>query len=206
MEDTFRVFVIDDDPLVLRGLARVLRGNGFVVEAFASAAEFLARPLHDGPACVLLDLRMPGIDGLDVQDALTTRGVSFPIVFFSGHGDVPSAARAMRQGAVDFLVKPLDEAPLLDAVARARMRGTIAHERQQSERAALERLARLTPRERQVCEMVALGLLNKQIAYELGTVEKTIKVHRARVMRKLGVDSVAALVRLLAKLPREPDH
>ena len=201
MDARLRVFVIDDDALVVKSIERVLRQHGLDVEVFTSAITFLNRALYDGPACLLLDLRMPGIDGLDLQQTLLSRGVSWPIVFFSGQGDVSSATRAMREGAVDFLVKPVDEPQLLQAVERAGERAMALHERRRLERDAQERLARLTKREREVCELVARGLLNKQIAYELGTVEKTVKVHRGRMMRKLEVDSVAALVRLLSRLP-----
>jgi FixJ family two-component response regulator len=203
MDDKLRVFVIDDDPLVVRSIERVLRQHGYDVEVFTNATTFLARAPYDGPACLLLDLRMPGIDGLDLQQTLLSRGITWPIVFVSGQGDISSATRAMREGAIDFLVKPLDESQLLQAAARAGERAQALHERYRLERDARERLARLTKRERQVCELVARGLLNKQIAYELGTVEKTVKVHRGRVMKKLEVDSVAALVRLLARLPAD---
>src|SRR5262245_54291170 len=141
---------------------------------------------------------MPGLSGLDVQETLRRKGITLPIVFLSGHGDVPAAARAMREGAVDFLVKPVDESQLLDAIARAMARAQTDHPRRRRGQGTAGRLARLTRREREVCDLVARGLLNKQIAFELGTSEKTVKVHRGRVMHKLEVDSVAALVRLLA--------
>lgn len=201
MDERPRVFVIDDDPGVLRGVERLLRANGFLVETYTSPSAFLERPPNEGPACVLLDLRMPGLSGLEVQEALARKGTPISIVFLSGQGDVPSTARAMKEGAVDFLVKPVDEAQLVDAVARAcaRARDLLSERREQ--RATEERLARLTRREREVCDLVARGLLNKQIAWELGTSEKTVKVHRGRVMHKLEVDSVAALVRLLSHHP-----
>ncbi len=202
MEESLRVFAIDDDPIVLRSLERVLRSNGFPVEVFSSAAAFLERSPYDGVACVLLDLRMPGLDGLHAQEAMTSRGILHPIIFVSGQGDVPSAAQAMREGAVDFLIKPIDESGLLAAIRRAEARATASWRKRQSEHDAQERFARLTKREREVCNLVARGLLNKQIAYELGTGEKVVKVHRGRAMRKLEVDSVAALVRLFAALPR----
>jgi FixJ family two-component response regulator len=195
-----RVFVLDDDPHVLRALERFLRASGFVVEAFSSPSSFLARLPYDGTACVILDLQMPGLSGLDVQDAMGHESITMPIVFLSGKGDVPSTATAMRRGAVDFLVKPVNEAQLLDAVARALAQAVDWRERRRAELDATERLARLTRRERQVCDLVASGFLNKQIAFKLGTSEKTVKVHRGRVMRKLEVDSVAALVRLLSRV------
>ena len=201
MDERLRVFVLDDDPAVLRAVERLLRSHGYTVEVFMSPEAFLERPPYDGVACLLLDLTMPGLSGLDVQEAMAARGSLHPIIFVSGLGDVPSTARAMREGALDFLVKPLDEPQLMEALARAAVRAKSLYEQRRSERETEARFARLTPREREVCELVARGLLNKQIADELGTVEKTIKVHRARVMQKLEVDSVAALVRLLARLP-----
>jgi FixJ family two-component response regulator len=204
MQDELRVFVVDDDVRVLRALERLLRVNGFQVDAFNSPAAFLERPPYDGVGCLLLDLHMPDLSGLDLQEAMAAKGMSMPIVFLSGQGDVPSTARAMRKGALDFLVKPIDEQQLLEAMARARARAVALREQQRVERDAETRLARLTRREREVCELVAEGLLNKQIAYKLGTSEKTVKVHRGRVMHKLEVDSVAALVRLLSHRPARP--
>jgi FixJ family two-component response regulator len=198
MESELRVFAVDDDPIVLRALERMLRSNNIAVEAFTSPAAFLERPPYDGVACLLLDLQMPGLTGLDVQGAIRGKGMSIPIVFLSARSDVPMTARAMREGAIDFLVKPVDEEQLLDAIERARVHATALRQEQQLKRDAEERLARLTRRERQVCDLVAAGLLNKQIAHELGMSEKTVKVHRGRLTRKLGVDSVAALVRLLS--------
>jgi FixJ family two-component response regulator len=201
MKEEPRVFVIDDDPIVLRALERFLRAHGFLVEAYASAAAFFDRPVYEGVACMVLDLRMPDLSGLELQDFMTRKGISMPIVFLSGQSDVASTARAMREGAVDFLVKPVDESQLLDAVERARARAIDMERQRGSEREAEERLGRLTKREREVCDLVARGLLNKQIASELGTSEKTVKVHRGRMMRKLEVSSVAALVRLLSHTP-----
>ena len=192
-----RVFAVDDDPLVLRALERMLRSNDISVETFTSPDSFLERPSYDGIGCLLLDLRMPGLNGLEVQSALTRKGISMPIVFLSARSDVPSTARAMREGAVDFLEKPIDEPQLMAALERARLKAIALREQQVRERDAEERLARLTKREREVCDLVASGMLNKQIAFELGMSEKTVKVHRGRVTRKLDVDSVPALVRLL---------
>jgi FixJ family two-component response regulator len=198
METELHVFAVDDDPGVLRALERMLRVNNISVEAFTSPAAFLDRPAYDGIACLLLDLKMPGLTGLDVQGEMGRKGIYMPIVFLSAEGDVPSTARAMREGAIDFLVKPVDEQQLLDALERARLQAIAARQQQRREQETEERLARLTKREREVCELVAQGLLNKQIAYELGMSEKTVKVHRGRVTRKLNVDSVAALVRLMS--------
>jgi FixJ family two-component response regulator len=201
MEQTSRVFVIDDDASVLKALERLLRAHGIAAEGFTSADAFFERPAPEGAACLLLDLRLGATSGLDVQTALARRGVVIPIVFLSGQGDVPSTARAMREGAVDFLVKPVDEVELMEAVHRGLAQSVVLNRKRAAERAATERLARLTKREREVCELVARGLLNKQIAYELGTSEKTVKVHRGRVMDKLQVESVADLVRLLSSAP-----
>ena len=173
------------------------------MEVFVSPSAFLERPPYDGVACLLLDLRMPGVNGLELQEAMRARGITYPTIFFSGEADVPSTARAMREGAIDFLVKPVDERELLEAIARAAARATTERQQRQSEEQAAARFARLTRREREVCDLVARGLLNKQVAYELGTGEKVIKVHRGRAMRKLEIDSVAALVQLLSKLPSD---
>lgn len=191
------MFVVDDDPRVVGSIQLLLRSHGYVSEGFVTAEPLLTRTC-DVPACVLLDLWLGERNGLEVQDDLRRRGFTQPIIFLSGQGDVPSAARAMREGALDFLVKPVDEKELLDALARAT---DVAHAQQATHHARREaagRLARLTTREREVCDLIARGLLNKQIAYELRSSENTIKVHRARVMRKLQVDSVAALVRLVS--------
>jgi FixJ family two-component response regulator len=202
METDLRVFAVDDDPGVLRALERMLRVNNIAVEAFTSPAAFLERPPYEGVACLLLDLKMPGLTGLDVQGEMGRKGIKMPIVFLSAEGDVPSTARAMREGAIDFLVKPVDEQQLLEALERARLQAVALRLQRRRAQETEERLARLTKREREVCELVAQGLLNKQIAYELGMSEKTVKVHRGRVTRKLNVDSVAALVRLMSSRPR----
>lgn len=196
-----QIYVVDDDVGMLTSLRRVLQQHGYRVAVYSSAAAFLERPPADAAGCVLLDLRMPGLSGLDVQDALTRRGIRLPVVFLSGQGDVPSTARAMRDGALDFLVKPIDEPELLAAIEHAVARSAAIRAQARLERDAAARWGRLTKRERDVCALVARGLLNKQIASELGTSESTIKVHRGRVMRKLEVNSVADLVRLLAHVP-----
>ena len=182
----------------------MLRAAGHAVEAFASAREFLARERDEGPGCLVLDLRMPDMTGLELQDALERAGYAIPIVFVSGHGDIPASVKAMKAGAIDFLTKPVQNRDLLQAVeralARARAARAVRAERDAAraeQHAAGARMARLTPRERQVCALVATGMLNKQIAAELGTGEKNIKLHRAHVMEKLGVGSVAELVRLV---------
>ena len=201
MESESCVFVVDDDRALLTAIERVLSSSGYRVRTFMSPAFFMEQLPYDGPACLVLDLRMPELSGLDVQEWLAFKGITMPTVFLSGESDVRSTARAMRKGAVDFLVKPVDENDLLVAVSRALATAVESRRRRREEEQCSVRLARLTRRERQVCELVARGLLNKQIAYELGTSEKTVKVHRGHVMRKLEVDSVAGLVWLLSRLP-----
>jgi FixJ family two-component response regulator len=202
MDRESRVIVVDDDPISLRAVERLLRSYGFLVDAFASPVAFLAQPPYDGPSCLVLDLTMPEMTGLDVQESmLRDTTTAIPTIFLSGAGTVPATAKAMRNGALDFLVKPIDDVALIDAVSRALATSVEIQRRRAEQKQILERLARLTKRERQVCDLIAKGLLNKQIAYELGTAEKTIRVHRGRVLRKVGVDSVAELVWLLSRLP-----
>ncbi len=195
-----RVFVIDDEPLVRSSLKFLFESAGLDVETFPSAMPFLQRPVPEGPLCLVLDLHLPDLDGLEVQQRLAQAGRSIPIVFLSGQADVPSTAKAMRDGAVDFLVKPVDDSILLEAVTRALARAAEARQRRGERDESAARFARLTTRERQVTEMVARGLLNKQIAFELEISEETVKVHRGHAMRKLEVDSVASLVRLLDRV------
>jgi FixJ family two-component response regulator len=190
------VYVVDDDPMVLRSVGRVLRSAGFEVETFPSGQAFLAHPPAAGPSCVVLDVRMPGLTGLDLQEALSARKRPVAIVFISGASDIPSSVRAMKAGAVDFLTKPYSPDELLDAVRRAIARN--ASERAVHARAAAiaGRVETLTPREAEVLSLVVSGRLNKQIAGTMGITEKTVKVHRARVMAKMQADSVAELVRM----------
>ena len=194
------VFLVDDDPSILRALTRLLRAGGHQVSAFRSPGDFLAQ--HDAtvPGCVVLDLAMPGLNGLELQTALTAAGCQRPIVFISGHGDVPSSVRAMKAGAVDFLTKPVSEENLLAAIQRAMERDRLMRRARVELQAIGERLNRLTPREREVFQHVVAGQPNKQIAADLGTVEKTIKVHRSRVMEKMGVRSLADLVRMAERI------
>lgn len=190
------VFVVDDDLSVRKGVVRLLRSAGFVTEAFASAQEFLERHDRDAVGCVILDLAMPGLDGLQMQQALAGRGSVLAIVFLTGHGDIPKSVQAMKQGAIDFLIKPVGDEDLLRAVRHAIARCETAH-RELSENAEIaRRLATLTPREREVLGHLVLGRMNKQIAADLGTVVQTIKVHRARIMQKMQVRTFAALIRL----------
>ena len=193
-----RINVIDDDPSVLKSLARLLAASGFEVRTFSSAHEFLAQHDGAGPGCVIADLSMPGLDGLGLQQALAQRDGGAAMVFISGCGDVPSSVRAMKAGAVDFLTKPFDEAALLAAVGNALERDRAARAARGARETVERRLDTLTRREREVLGQLLTGRLNKQIAAELGTAEKTIKVHRARVLHKMGTRSVVELVRLTA--------
>jgi len=190
------VSIIDDDGLVLRSLDRLLRSLGFAVDTFATPRDFLDQPASDAPGCIIMDLSMPGLSGLELQQALSRTGDPRPVVFISGAASVPASVAAMKAGAVDFLTKPLDHDRLLGAVRSAIEQDRASRDRRVNSAALAERLTSLTPREREVLERVVAGRLNKQIASELGTAEKTIKVHRARMMQKMQVDSVAELVRL----------
>jgi len=190
------VFVVDDDPSVRKSLTRLLASAGYAVEAFASAREFLARERHAGPCCLVLDVRMPGLTGLDLQDALAAAGRRMSIVFVTAHVDVPMSVKAMKGGAVDLLTKPVDAKDLLKAIQRA-VAKDVQHVGDETRIAEIqERIKRLTAREIEVFALVVTGMLNKQIAFELGISEKTVKVHRARVMEKMRAGSVAELVRL----------
>jgi FixJ family two-component response regulator len=190
------VFVVDDDASVLTSLTRLLTGAGFEVEPFASVPAFLARRPHDGPCCLLLDVRMPGLTGLDLQEALTAAGRLLSIVFITGFVDVRESVRAMKGGAVDFLTKPVQAKELVAAIQRGIARG-VREEKEHARRAEIrDRVKALTPRETEVFVRVVTGMLNKQIAGELGVVEKTVKVHRAQVMAKMRAGSLAELVQL----------
>jgi FixJ family two-component response regulator len=195
----FTVFLVDDDAAVLKALSRLLRAKGYNVRPYSSPQDFLSS--HDGmvPGCAVLDVAMPGLDGLALQRALTGQGSQRPVIFITGKGDIPTSVRAMKAGAIDFLTKPVSDKDLVAAIVRAE--GLDAKARQaRAELAEIEgKIATLTPREREVLAHVVAGRLNKQIAGDLGTVEKTIKVHRSRMMDKLGVRTVADLVRLAEK-------
>jgi FixJ family two-component response regulator len=193
------VFAIDDDGSVRKGLARLLRSAGYRSEIFELASDFLKREQHPGPTCVIVDVRMPGLNGMDLQEALIQRNREEQLIFITGHGDIPTCVQAMKAGAVDFLSKPFRDDELLQCVERALARSAEQRRRSVERNEARRLLALLTPREFEVMELVVTGKLNKQIAGELGTAEKTVKVHRGRMMQKLRVASVAELVRLVEK-------
>jgi FixJ family two-component response regulator len=189
------VSVVDDDPSVRRSLARLVKGAGYRVEAFASADEFLARPPEEGPACLLLDVRMPGLTGLDLQETRVAAH-STSIVFITGYRDVRASVKAMKGGAIDFLTKPVNDEELLSAIERAVARASAARREEDRIREVRERIKTLTRREAEVFALVVTGMLNKQIAADLGVSEKMVKVHRGRVMEKMRAGSLAELVRL----------
>jgi FixJ family two-component response regulator len=194
------VFVIDDDPSVRRALERQLRSAGYLVETYGSAQEYLDRTPSAGVACIVTDLRMPGLSGLDLQASLTRARRAPPMVFISGHGDIPTTVHAMKAGAVGFLPKPFTKDELLAAVAEALARSREREDARQEHAALQARYDSLTPREREVFALVAAGLLNKVIADRLGAAEGTVKIHRGRVMEKMGAVSVADLVRTAERL------
>lgn len=193
------VFVIDDDESVRKGLKRLLNSADYESEVFKSASDFLARAPHPGPACVIVDVQMPGLNGLEFQQALIQRRREEQLVFITGHGSIPMSVEAMKKGAIDFLPKPFKPRELLKCVERALARSVEQRGRAGEKDAARRLLDLLTPREFEVMQLVITGMLNKQVGGELGMAEKTVKVHRGRVMQKLGVTSVAELVRLAQK-------
>ena len=190
------VFVVDDDASVRKSLSRVISEAGYRVQTYASPREFLTRVPEPGPSCLVLDVRMPGVSGFELQQTLTSAVHEIPIIFITGHGDIPMSVKAMKAGAVDFLTKPFSGKELLDAIQRAVAKDTRGLSTEAREDELRARVKRLTPRESQVFALVVTGMLNKQIASELGIGEKTVKVHRARVMEKMQAGSIAALVRL----------
>jgi FixJ family two-component response regulator len=201
MTEKFTVHLVDDDPGVLRALSRLLRTRGYEVKPYSSPQLFLEE--HDValPGCAVLDVAMPGLDGLELQRALTAAaGFYRPVVFLTGKGDIPTSVRAMKAGAIDFLTKPVKDSDLFEAISRAEVRDAQSRQLHSELELIQAKMETLTPREREVLVHVVAGRLNKQIAADLGTVEKTIKVHRSRMMEKLGVRAVADLVRMAEKL------
>jgi FixJ family two-component response regulator len=198
------VFVIDDDPSMRKSLQRLLDGARYKTELFRSASEFLSHPAHPGPSCVIVDVQMPGLNGIELQKTLIQHGREEQLVFVTGHGDIPMCAEAMKAGAVDFLPKPFNRKELLESVERALGRSVEQRRGASEKNHARDLLQRLTPREFQVMELVATGMLNKQVGGELGMAEKTVKTHRSHVMQKLGITSVAELMRVLQKADMLP--
>ena len=190
------IAIVDDDPSVREGLSSLIRSVGLRVETFASAQEFLSRSGAETPSCLVLDLQMPGLSGLDLQKQMAEAGMEIPIVFLTGHGDIPASVRAMKAGAVEFLTKPFEEQDLLRAIEEAIERDRLGREQQAHLRDLRDRYGFLTAREQQVMQQVVSGLLNKQIAAALEITEFTVKIHRGQVMRKMRADSVADLVRM----------
>ena len=194
------VFVVDDNPSVRHSTERLLRSAGFKVQTYSSAREFLGGHRPEGPACLVLDVRMPGLSGLDLQRELAQSGIHIPIIFITAHGDIPMSVRAMKAGAAEFLTKPFRGRSLLDAVRASIERDRSAHKERSETRELHERYDQLTPREREVMPLITSGMLNKQVAGELATTERTIKFHRAHIMQKMKAQSLADLVRMAQKL------
>ena len=198
------IAIVDDDPSVREGLSSLIRSAGLQVETFASAQEFLVRPAAEAPSCLVLDLQLPGLSGLDLQKQMADAGVEIPIVFLTGHGNIPASVQAMKAGAVEFLTKPFDDEKLLQAIQEAMERDRRSRQQHAQTRALRERYESLTAREQEIMKQVVSGLLNKQIAAELNITEFTVKIHRGRVMRKMHADSLADLVRMAQNLGIHP--
>ncbi len=202
------VYLVDDDPSVRRALSRLLRSAGYHAEQFGSAEEFLLRRgnFPDAPGCAIIDLKLPGLDGLELQETIGKQVEPLPVIFLTGHGDIPTSVRAMKRDAVDFLTKPVCAEDLLSAVQRALIGDAEAREVRRQKQELSARYEKLTPREREVLALIVRGFLNKQVAFELGTSERTIKAHRAQIMVKMQVDSLAELVRFTTNLALDPNR
>jgi FixJ family two-component response regulator len=194
-----RIFIVDDDAAFCKSIARLVKSVGFDVETFASAEEFLERKLYKGSACLLLDVRMPGLTGPALQRELANKDVTMPIIFLTAHGDVPTGVKAMKDGAIDFLLKPVEEKKVFEAIDRALDKGAHLKKQQKEIEKAKRLFASLTPREYEILRWIITGMLNKQIAWNLKITERTVKAHRGQIMQKLNVVSVAELVRLTQK-------
>jgi FixJ family two-component response regulator len=205
LSDSQVVFIVDDDVSVQRGLSRLIRSAGIETQTFSSAEEFLAAGLAARPGCLIIDLRMPGMNGLELQRSLAAQGHAIPVIFVSGESSIPDTVEAIKGGAVDFIAKPFADSQLLAAIFQALYKDANSRSARSEEELLRQRYELLTPREKEVCCLVAEGLLNKQVGFKMGVSEKTVKIHRARVMDKLNVRSLPELVRLVDRIVTKPE-